>query len=346
MLTTRELRMIPISRLRNGVAVEPSHVRDLAASIGSIGQLAPVMVRASDGLIIDGFHRVAALQQAGVAEAECLLIDCDDATFWDLRIISAVLHREVTFARAIDWIKESFAISPWTGKYSSAYSLFRGVRRGTADPAAVAWVKEKCARWGLNATTIEHWLHAESALAPDLLQEARAADVKTNGLSTSHYVEIGQALPQRPELQRAAARKAREERLSQRATRELADSLRRAETDEERQIILERPFTRFNASVGGARRSEEQTPPDTPQLARRYEAEREVRETATLARLRVSLDELASLIDQVGMDTLDRLTAPRLDEYVRLVDVALGKLLSLRERLEQLRQNPRLRAVQ
>ena len=54
---------LPIADLVSDVAVDPVHVRELADSMMTAGQLSPVIVRERSLEIIDGFHRVAALKR-------------------------------------------------------------------------------------------------------------------------------------------------------------------------------------------------------------------------------------------------------------------------------------------
>ncbi len=103
---------LPIEELVSDVPVDLLHVKGLADSIMSRGQLNPVIVREETKEVIDGFHRIAAMKELGFKEVECVLTPCDDEGFWDFRIIQASLHKNVTFARAIDWIEEVFRRSP------------------------------------------------------------------------------------------------------------------------------------------------------------------------------------------------------------------------------------------
>ena len=68
---------LPIEELVSDVPVDPLHTRELADSIMSKGQLAPVIVREETKEVIDGFHRIAAMKELGFNEAECVVTPCD-----------------------------------------------------------------------------------------------------------------------------------------------------------------------------------------------------------------------------------------------------------------------------
>ena len=140
---------LPIGQLVSDVAVDPVHVRELADSIKVSGPISPVLVREETSELIDGFHRVAAMKELGFDSVESIVTGCDDETFWDLRIMSATLHKAVTFARAVDWIEEAFSMSPWKDRYASAHSLFTQAERREAPKEARDWVQSKVQKWGL-----------------------------------------------------------------------------------------------------------------------------------------------------------------------------------------------------
>lgn len=72
---------IPVRDLKSDMAVDLAHVEDLAQSMKAMEQLSPILLWQGDWTIIDGFHRVAALEKAGIEEAECLEVDCTDEEF-------------------------------------------------------------------------------------------------------------------------------------------------------------------------------------------------------------------------------------------------------------------------
>lgn len=234
---------LPMEELVSDVAVDPLHIRELADSIKGKGQLAPVIIREETKEVIDGFHRIAALKELGFRDVECVVTPCDDDTFWDFRIISASLHKAVTFARAVEWIEQVFNISPWKAKYSSGYSLFHQVRVGEAPQDAKEWATRKAKVWGLSTATIENWLYARKGMDSKLFEEIKSSPLKER-VTPSHYIEIARALPEKHELQRQLMEKVEREDLSPSAAFEVAKALKRAGDEEETQSILKQPVSR------------------------------------------------------------------------------------------------------
>lgn len=236
---------LPTKELVSDVPVDPVHTRELADSIMSKGQLAPVIIRDETREVIDGFHRIAAMKELGFSEVECVLTSCDDEGFWDFRIIQASLHKNVTFARAIDWMDKVFERSPWKDRYKSAYHLFKAVtERAPSEyqaPKEVAeWAELKAKTWGLSPSAILNWLETKAKLQPELLEEA-----KTGGASPlSHYEELARTLPAKPELHKPLLEKARREDLTRMQIRTVGQALKRVEDEEEVQSILRQPISR------------------------------------------------------------------------------------------------------
>ena len=251
----RKYEMLLVDKLVSDVAVDPLHTRELADSIMSRGQLAPVIVREETREVIDGFHRIAAMKELGFKQVECVLTPCDDESFWDFRIIQASLHKNVTFARAIDWIEEVFRLSlglrsiterySKEGKaYKNAYTLFAATRQGTASPEITKWATDKAKVWGLAIHTIENWLAARESLEPSLLEEVRHPIEEEAEVTPTHYVEVARELSTRPELQKSIIEKVKQEGLSIKEARTVARALRQAEDMEEAQNILRQPVSR------------------------------------------------------------------------------------------------------
>lgn len=229
---------VSIKALVSDVAVDPVHVKELADSIKLKGQLAPIIIREENKEVIDGFHRVAAMQELGFKEVDCVQVPCGDEEFWDFRIIQASLHKNVTFARAVDWIDEVFRVSPYSTKYKSAYSLF-GARH--APQPVKAWVEDKSKAWGLASRTIENWLYAKQSMEPTLLEEAKNPP---EGGSTDTYLKVAESLVTKPELQKPLIDKVLREDLSQTQIREVAKALRQTQDQAEIKSILEQPVGR------------------------------------------------------------------------------------------------------
>lgn len=234
---------LPIRELVSDVPVDPLHTRELADSIMSKGQLAPVIIREETKEVIDGFHRIAAMKELGFKQVECILTPCDDEGFWDERIIQASLHKNVTFARAIGWIDKVFELSPWKNRYKNAHTLFEVATHKRPEILApkevVDWANLKASMWGLSPSTIAQWLETEEKLAPDLLEEA-----KVGRHPVTHYVMVAHSLPTMPHLHKAVIEKAEKENLTSTQIRTVAQALKRAEDQEEVQNILRQPIFR------------------------------------------------------------------------------------------------------
>jgi hypothetical protein len=240
---------LPIAKLVSDVPVDPLHARELADSIMARGQLAPVIVREETREVIDGFHRIAAMKELGFKEVESVLTPCDAEGFWDFRIIQASLHKNITFARAVDWIDKVFQLSPWTKRYKNAYSLFAAIRQGHAPKEVVDWAEAKAKVWGLAPRTIENWLYTKESLAEDVLAKAKSSPLEGEDIGLGHYVATAESLPGKPELQRRVLEKARDEQLTPREIRTVGQALRRAENEEEVRGILRQPIARTEDQI-------------------------------------------------------------------------------------------------
>lgn len=231
---------LPIGELVSDVPVDPVHVRELADSIMGKGQLAPVIIREETKEVIDGFHRIAAMKELGFNQVEGVLTPCDDEGFWDFRIIQASLHKNVTFARAIDWMDKVFELSPWKERYKNAHILFERVEAKSAPQEVQEWAGRKAKVWGLAVGTISQWLETKEKLRPELLEEAK----KGGKAPFTDYREVARNLPSRPELQEPLLSKTSKEDLTPTQIRTVAQALKRAEDEEEVQSILRQPVSR------------------------------------------------------------------------------------------------------
>lgn len=191
-----------------------------------------MVVREENLKLIDGFHRVAAMQELGFQDVDCIVVDCDDETFWDMRIISASTHKAVTFARVIEWIDQVFQLSPLTGKYKNALNLFDTVRQGYGPQESKDWVTTKSQQWGLAPATIRNWLSTAQTLAPELIEEAKASPSAGEGLGLSHYQRVAETAPNQPAIQRQVIEKAKKEDLSAAQTQQVARAMRQAPNEE------------------------------------------------------------------------------------------------------------------
>lgn len=317
----RKYEMLPIDKLVSDVAVDPLHARELADSIMSRGQLAPVIVREETKEVIDGFHRIAAMKELGFTHVECVLTPCDDEGFWDFRIIQASLHKNVTFARAIDWIEKVFEVTPlrkhWEHggerEYKSAYSVFASYNHANPPNEVKEWVETKSAMWGLAPKTIENWLYTKQNLAPELLKEATFPLEGEVGLSSYHIV--AGVLPGKPELQKRVMEKAKAEDLSGKDVRTLAQALKRAEDTDEVQSILRQPISRTEEQIVREAKIEHLIAhppvPEAREVIQRVEMEADVIE------LKLVWEQLATMAEEADLATLDRLTNEQKEGLIR-----------------------------
>ena len=251
----RKYVSLSIDQLVSDVAVDPLHVRELADSIKLTGPISPVLVREDTSEVIDGFHRVAAMHELGFSTVECIVTPCDQDTFWDLRIMSATLHKAVTFARAVDWIDEAFNVSAWKQRYASAFSLFAQAASREAPKEAQEWAETKAQKWGLSVRTIQNWLMAKQAMAPELEEELKRPS-PARPLAPEYYIEVARGLPTRPDLQKQVLEKAQQEGLGRQGVREIAKAIRQAADEEEVETILAEPVSRTAEDLARAAKVE------------------------------------------------------------------------------------------
>lgn len=318
----RKYDNLPINRLVSDVAVDPVHVRELADSIKVSGPISPVLVRDETLELIDGFHRVAAMRELGFDNVECIITPCDQETFWDLRIISATLHKAVTFARAVDWIDEAFAESHWKNQYKSAYNIFNGVRQGYVTGEAKAWVEAKGTKWGLTVGTIENWLQAKQTLAPELREELRTSTAASRR-EPSQYIEIAHALPTRPELQKRVLDKVEREGLSTKEIREVSKAIRSVADEEEVETILREPVSRTADELTRAAKVEKilkQPPPEpTPR-------EREQLFRGLLLEVYLDVQQMAHSVRRVKPEILEPLTPNQKSALLETTEELIAEL--------------------
>lgn len=327
-MTMRQFDTLPIASLVNEVPVDPVHVRELADSIKVSGPIAPVMVRQDTHELIDGFHRVAAMQELGFTHVECILTPCDDETFWDLRIMSASLHKSIAFARATDWVQECFAVSPWASRFKSAHVLFVAARQGILEPEAHAWVTEKSQKWGLAPTTIETWLFTKQSLAPDVLEGHSPGG---EGIGYSQLREIAERLPNSPDLQRQVAAKVRAEGLSSKETAFVARAVKQAPNPELVSGILLQPVSRTADEL--TRSAIVERIPDLPKRES-TPRERERGFQGVALDLAISLQQQVHNIGRLSDDAIAILSPDQRQRLIGLVRDLSEELEALRAKLE------------
>ena len=160
---------VPAVSLTHSVPVDSDHVGALRDNIKTNGQLAPVIVRRLTHEIIDGFHRVAAMQLLGM-DVEIVERELSDEEFLAARVVSATQHEAVKVGRAVTWIDEEWANLPFAKQHKSAAAAFGAVSKGKASSEVAAWVEKQSARWGSTVNSIRsEWLyeHKKSSEVPE-----------------------------------------------------------------------------------------------------------------------------------------------------------------------------------
>ncbi len=193
-----------------------------AEAKGNDGQLQPIMLglveRRVKLPVIDGFHRFDVFKIKGRDTIFSTIVEVTEEELLDKRIQNTRNHSGLQFARATQWVREAWALNPFSGRIeaSQAFTLGRlksstGSRLGLgADEAdqIMAWVDEKSALWGVEPMTIYAYLQTDRTVASDLVHNSRP-DAKQssdpNSLPQSTLQRIGRTIPGREELQRAVA---------------------------------------------------------------------------------------------------------------------------------------------
>lgn len=332
---------LPVEELISDVPVDPVHVRELADSIMVSGPICPVLAREENLALIDGFHRVAAMKELGFNQVECILSPCDEETFWDLRIMSATLHKAVTFARAIDWIDESFKASQLPKTYKNPFSLFQNVERGVAPEEAEAWVQSKVKKWGIPLGTLTHWLDSKERMSADLLEEVKEG--RRPSLRPEHYIEAAHGLPGRAELQREVLAKAEREELGSTAVREVAKALRQASDEEEQKAILSRPFMRGAEDV--VREVKVERLIAAPPVPEAREIIQRAEMTSNVIELKLVWEQVATMASGVDSALLNSLADNQKEELIksgeRCIQASQKVVDYLRHKLGRLIELPR-----
>lgn len=104
-----DLEAMPVDELR---------IVDLLSQIeavGGIGEPVTVWMHSTTGdiLVINGFHRAECARRLGYSELKATLIDCDESTFWDMRISATTEHRAVTDDRLHLWMLDAWMLTEW-----------------------------------------------------------------------------------------------------------------------------------------------------------------------------------------------------------------------------------------
>jgi hypothetical protein len=339
----RKYTMLPIGKLVSDVAVDPVHVRELADSIKVSGPISPVLVRDENLALIDGFHRVAAMKELGFNQVECIFTPCNDETFWDLRIMSASLHKAVTFARVVDWIDEVFDLSPWKNRYKNALILFEAVIKNSAPEEVATWAQSKAQAWGLAPATIRNWLTTKENLAKDVLEKAKASTYQGESLGLSPYIRVAEGLSGKPQLQKQVIDKVEKEGLTDREVRELTKAVREARDEEEAKDILSRPFSRTAEEVMREVRVERLI--SAPPVPEAREIIQKVEMASNVIELKLVWEQVATMANEVDLVLLDSLNEGQKEELAqsgeRCIQASQKVVDYLRRKLGRLIELPR-----
>lgn len=230
---------IPVQELRHDVPVDRAHVEVLKRSIRERGQLSPILVWAKDNSIIDGFHRLTACKELAsegltpYSEINTRVIDCTEDEFRNDRIISACMHKGVSFARITLWVQELFLATKWASKLRASEAFRIGGKQGEHISMhafekhwgknlnggelyeIAAWVKEKAAIWGLSPDQIANMLHLAELASPMLIPLVTERKHTREGVLTRTMLKkLVTRIPDH-DLQEAVAKKAMAEKLTE-----------------------------------------------------------------------------------------------------------------------------------
>ena len=190
------LVLIDPSEIDHDTPVDRAHVDALKQSLSVVGQLTPILVRRATSitkgelLVIDGFHRVAALKELGTM-ITANEIDCNDEDFWAARIVSATQHEGVKVDRAALWIEELWAASPYTDKYKTVTAAISSADTGKATSEIQALVKGWSDAWGIAIQTLRAWVGYGTT---------HPKPTETKIVSNETKTPLIEAVPQTPEM--------------------------------------------------------------------------------------------------------------------------------------------------
>lgn len=273
--------MVPVELInREEVPVNQTHVDELVASMESeakegstSGQLSPILLgEVADEptfRIIDGFHRDAALHQKG--ESHIFATIRPNSTYeevLDLRILTAATHQSVSFARIIEWVGDAWDKSPWVDKISVSQA-FRLTQTNSSGKilklspkeaeAIKSWVKDKCAKWRMQAASINNSLITAEVADPQLVKKARhrPGGRKLTEITPQHLGVIANGLPHRYDEQNLVAGIAIANNFNLQHTRAVVEAIKHTRTAKEaNQVIAGLDLSKIKAVYGRSRARE------------------------------------------------------------------------------------------
>jgi uncharacterized ParB-like nuclease family protein len=226
---------VPLEAIfREDVPVDQSHVDELKRLIalestekGGTGQLQPILLGEVPGrsqfAVIDGFHRIPALEQLDRKYVlAAIRLDCSWEKVIDLRISAAQSHEVVKFSRVVEWVEDAWSMTQWsyfaTTIQAFSFTFIKnaeyavtGKRLGFSPEDAEeirAWVRDKCARWNIGTSSVYHYLSAAAVADPQLIKSAREnrAGHEPQEITPLQLHAIAQALPHQYEKQQLVAK--------------------------------------------------------------------------------------------------------------------------------------------
>lgn len=256
------------------VPLDPNHVAELTAQIkakaerdGGTGQRVAITLGHVPGVpllqVTDGYHRYEALRVLNQGTVFATIEQFSSmAEVWDARIRNTP-HRNIRFARIIDFIPQAWALTPWANRINAlqafqtgAFSNISGTKMGLTEREtqdARVWIAAKSEEWGLKPGSIYQQLLTGQFISPALIRRSRERGGKDKlaRLSPQHLTVIGRALKHEFGLQHIVADAVDDLGLSARQTGLLAVSLQGVKSIDEAREIIRSGSWRFAGSRWG-----------------------------------------------------------------------------------------------
>lgn len=237
-----------VQRIRNSM-------QKIEAGGKKSGQMSALLLGLIEGKkyfsILDGIHRGNVMRGLNKTGALCtILSNCTEEDALDIRIVSAAIHKTVSFARTVEWSKQAWELTSWAKKLklTEAFSLRFEKRRARvgvdmreADEIK-KWIDDKCVKWGIVAPTLHQYLLTAEIADPELVKSVRFSTGGSGGLkalTVNHLSKIARALPGNFEFQNIVAKEVLRDELRVPKTVELSEAVSKAKTAEEAIEIAE-----------------------------------------------------------------------------------------------------------
>lgn len=177
---------------------------------GQQSDITVAYIEGSDRLyIIDGFHRVSALEKNGAETGKCIiLMDKTMEDVLDLRISAAASHQSVKLPRILEWITEAWGMTPWSDTLtaSQAFDLVHHKRSGAElgiFPDQLKdlreAVEEKAGKWGMAVGTLSSHLRMADKIDPELVKQIRdkPGGGEQTSVSSGHLKKLSKVMPRK-----------------------------------------------------------------------------------------------------------------------------------------------------